>query len=156
MHYIELIMKKNGTRNSGPMTAEERLPLVRWARLATPGRLLKASNRVWHCSRAENQWAGTSTAALLSLNQSRPSTNTSAAFRAIRDSHRAKRYTKSHCYSRSSLKTKQSNSVAFSPQANYIDRTTAAGRRNLVPTFAARGVSRGQRRGPPRPLFSVF
>jgi hypothetical protein len=30
-------------------------------------------------------------------------------------------------------------SVAFSPQANYTDRATAIGRRNLVPTFADRG-----------------
>jgi hypothetical protein len=37
------------------------------------------------------------------------------------------------------------NSVAFSPQANYTDKETAASRRNLVPTFAVRGVSRDQR-----------
>jgi hypothetical protein len=44
--------------------------------------------------------------------------------------------------------TKQT--VAFSPQANYTDWATATGRRNLVPTFVDRGVSRGQRGGSPR------
>jgi hypothetical protein len=44
-------------------------------------------------------------------------------------------------------KSGQKNSVAFSPQANYIDWATATGRRILVPTFADRGVSRGQRVG---------
>jgi hypothetical protein len=34
---------------------------------------------------------------------------------------------------------KKSNSVAFSPQANYTDRTTAACWRKLVSTFASRG-----------------
>jgi hypothetical protein len=34
-------------------------------------------------------------------------------------------------------------SVAFSPQANYTDWATATFRRNLVPTFVDRGVSRG-------------
>ena len=43
----------------------------------------------------------------------------------------------------------------LSPRANYSDRAAAAGRR-LVPTFADRGVSRGQRNGSPRPLISVF
>jgi hypothetical protein len=37
--------------------------------------------------------------------------------------------------------------VAFSPQANYTDWAAATCRRNLVPTFADRGVSRGQRGG---------
>jgi hypothetical protein len=37
------------------------------------------------------------------------------------------------------------NSVAFSPQANHIDRATATCRRNLVPNFADRWVSRCQR-----------
>jgi hypothetical protein len=37
--------------------------------------------------------------------------------------------------------------VAFSPQANYTDWTIATCRRNLVPTFADRGVSRDQRGG---------
>jgi hypothetical protein len=38
---------------------------------------------------------------------------------------------------------KQTNSVALSQQANYTDWTTATCRRNLVPTFADRGLSRG-------------
>jgi hypothetical protein len=41
------------------------------------------------------------------------------------------------------------NSMALSPQANYTDWATATCRRNLVPTFADRGVSRGQRGGSP-------
>jgi hypothetical protein len=44
---------------------------------------------------------------------------------------------------------KKKNSVAFSPQANYADGATATCRRNLVLTFADRGVSRGQRGGSP-------
>jgi hypothetical protein len=43
----------------------------------------------------------------------------------------------------------------LSPQANYTDRATAAVG-EVVPTFADRGVLRGQRNGSPRPLFSVF
>jgi hypothetical protein len=43
----------------------------------------------------------------------------------------------------------------LSPQANYTDRATAAVG-EVVPTFAGRGVLRGQRNGSPRPLFSVF
>jgi hypothetical protein len=43
----------------------------------------------------------------------------------------------------------QKNSVAFSPQANYTDWATATDRRILLPTFADRGVSRGQRGGTP-------
>jgi hypothetical protein len=43
----------------------------------------------------------------------------------------------------------QTNSMALSPQANYTDWTTATCRRNLVPTFVDRGVSRGQRGGSP-------
>jgi hypothetical protein len=39
--------------------------------------------------------------------------------------------------------------VVLSPQANYTDRTTVTCRRNLVPTFADRGVSRSQRGGSP-------
>jgi hypothetical protein len=39
--------------------------------------------------------------------------------------------------------------MAFSPQENYTDRTTATCRQNLVPTFVDRGVSRGQRGGTP-------
>jgi hypothetical protein len=46
-------------------------------------------------------------------------------------------------------KKKKPNSVAFSPQANYTDWATATCRRNLVPTFVDRGVSRGQRGGSP-------
>jgi hypothetical protein len=41
----------------------------------------------------------------------------------------------------------QKKIVAFSPQANYTDWATATCRRNLVPTFADREVSRGQRGG---------
>jgi hypothetical protein len=37
--------------------------------------------------------------------------------------------------------------MAYSPQANYTDRSTAICRLNLVPTLADRGVSRGQRGG---------
>jgi hypothetical protein len=43
----------------------------------------------------------------------------------------------------------QTNSASFSPQANYTDRTTATCWRNLMPTFADKGVSRGQRGGSP-------
>jgi hypothetical protein len=43
----------------------------------------------------------------------------------------------------------QTNFVAFSPQANYTDWATATCWRNLVQTFADRGVSRGQRDGFP-------
>jgi hypothetical protein len=39
--------------------------------------------------------------------------------------------------------------MALSPQANYTDGATAMGRRNLVQTFADRGVSRGQLGGTP-------
>jgi hypothetical protein len=45
--------------------------------------------------------------------------------------------------------TKQTNSVALSPQANYTDWMTATCWRNLVPTFVDRGVSRGQHGGSP-------
>jgi hypothetical protein len=41
------------------------------------------------------------------------------------------------------------SSLAFSPQANYTDWATATCWRNLVPTFADRGVSRGERSGSP-------
>jgi hypothetical protein len=40
---------------------------------------------------------------------------------------------------------KQTNTAAFSPQANYTDWSTATCWRSLVPTFADRAVSRGQR-----------
>jgi hypothetical protein len=46
-------------------------------------------------------------------------------------------------------KKKQTNSVAFSPQANYTDWGTDTCRRNFVPTSVDRGVSRGQRGGYP-------
>jgi hypothetical protein len=39
-------------------------------------------------------------------------------------------------------KEKQMNSVAFSPQANYTDWATAAGRRILLPNFADRRYCR--------------
>jgi hypothetical protein len=48
------------------------------------------------------------------------------------------------------LPQKQTNSAALSPQANYTDWATPTSRRNLVPTFVDRGVSRGQRGGSPR------
>jgi hypothetical protein len=48
------------------------------------------------------------------------------------------------------------NYVTFSQQENYTDWATATGRRNVVPTFADRGVSNGQLDGIPRPLISVF
>jgi hypothetical protein len=41
------------------------------------------------------------------------------------------------------------NSVALSPQANFTDWATATCRRNLVPNFVDREVSRGQRGGSP-------
>jgi hypothetical protein len=41
------------------------------------------------------------------------------------------------------------NSVAFSLQANYTEWVTAICWRNLVLTFADRGMSRGQRGGSP-------
>jgi hypothetical protein len=41
----------------------------------------------------------------------------------------------------------KTNSMAFSPQANPTDWATATCWRNLMPTFADRGVSRGQRGG---------
>jgi hypothetical protein len=42
---------------------------------------------------------------------------------------------------------KKTNSVALSLQENYTDWSTANCWRNLLPTFADRGVSRGQRGG---------
>jgi hypothetical protein len=47
---------------------------------------------------------------------------------------------------------KQTNSLAFSPQANYTDSATATDRRILVPTFLDRGVSLVSAAEPPRPL----
>jgi hypothetical protein len=43
--------------------------------------------------------------------------------------------------------TKQKTPWVFSPQENYTGSSTAAGRRIFVPTFADKGVSRGQRSG---------
>jgi hypothetical protein len=55
-----------------------------------------------------------------------------------------------------SIEHKQkTNSVAFSLQANYTDWATATCWRNLVPTFADRGVSRVRATDPPRSLISV-
>jgi hypothetical protein len=48
------------------------------------------------------------------------------------------------------------NSVAPSPQANYIDWTTATCRRNLVTAFEDRGVSYCQRGGSPTVLNLSF
>jgi hypothetical protein len=48
----------------------------------------------------------------------------------------------------SAIETKK-NSVALSPQVNYTDLAAATCRRNLVPTFVDRRVSRGQRGGSP-------
>jgi hypothetical protein len=45
------------------------------------------------------------------------------------------------------LDAPKTNSVALRPQANYTDCATAIFWRNLVPTFADRGVYRGQRGG---------
>jgi hypothetical protein len=47
------------------------------------------------------------------------------------------------------LTRNNNNSMALSPQANYTDWSTATCRRNLVPTFVDRGVSRGHRGGSP-------
>jgi hypothetical protein len=46
--------------------------------------------------------------------------------------------------------TNKTDSVAFSPQANSTDWATANCWRNLLPTFADRGVSRGQCGGFPK------
>jgi hypothetical protein len=56
-------------------------------------------------------------------------------------------------YYSNSIKT---NTVDFSPQANYTDWANVAGRRMLVPTFAHGGVSRGQRGGSLRLLISIL
>jgi hypothetical protein len=50
---------------------------------------------------------------------------------------------------------KKKKNCRLSPQANYTDRATAAVG-EVVPTFADRGVLRGQRNGSPRLLISVF
>jgi hypothetical protein len=52
--------------------------------------------------------------------------------------------------------TPETNSVAFSPQANYTDWSTATCWQNLVPTFADRGVSRDQRGGSPTAINLSF
>jgi hypothetical protein len=51
---------------------------------------------------------------------------------------------------------KKTNSVALSPRANYTDWATATCRRNLVPTFMDRGMSRGQRGGSPTVVNLIF
>jgi hypothetical protein len=53
-------------------------------------------------------------------------------------------------------KTEKIDSVALSPQAKYTDWATATCRRNLVPTFVDRGVSRGQRDGSPTVVIVSF
>jgi hypothetical protein len=50
----------------------------------------------------------------------------------------------------------KTNTVSLSPQANYTDWATPTCRRNLVPTFADRGVSRGQRSGYPTAINLSF
>jgi hypothetical protein len=44
------------------------------------------------------------------------------------------------------FQSKKTNSVAFSPRANYTNWETATCRRNLVPTFVARGQRGASRR----------
>jgi hypothetical protein len=53
------------------------------------------------------------------------------------------------CFELNKQTNKQTNSVALSPRANYTDWATTTCRRNSVPTFVDRGVSRGQRGGSP-------
>jgi hypothetical protein len=48
------------------------------------------------------------------------------------------------------------NSVALSPQANYTDSSISTCWRNLMPTFAVRGMSRGQRGGTPTGIILSF
>jgi hypothetical protein len=62
----------------------------------------------------------------------------------------------SNRYAPQQTTNKQTNSVAFSLQANFTD--LSCGRRlsaKLVPTFAGRVVLRGQRNGSLRPLIPV-
>jgi hypothetical protein len=47
------------------------------------------------------------------------------------------------------LQNRQTNYLAPSPRGNYTDWASATCRRNLVPTFVDRGMSRGQRGGSP-------
>jgi hypothetical protein len=54
------------------------------------------------------------------------------------------------CMQNVNLKTsKEPYSMTLSPQANYTECATATCRRNLVPIFVDRGVSRDQRGGSP-------
>jgi hypothetical protein len=53
------------------------------------------------------------------------------------------------CWSIIQVIQTKTNSVALSPRANYTDWSTATCRRNLVPTFVDRAVSRDQRGGSP-------
>jgi hypothetical protein len=46
--------------------------------------------------------------------------------------------------------------LAFSPQENFTDWSTAAGQLISVSTFADRKLSHGQRVGSPHPLILVF
>jgi hypothetical protein len=55
-----------------------------------------------------------------------------------------------HNWVDSGISLQANNSVAFSPQANYTDWSTATCWRNLVPTSADRGISRGQLGGSPK------
>jgi hypothetical protein len=48
------------------------------------------------------------------------------------------------------VKLNKTNSMALIPQANSTDWATATCRRNLMPTFVDRRVSRGQRGGSPK------
>jgi hypothetical protein len=48
------------------------------------------------------------------------------------------------------------SSRVLSPQANYTDSATATCRRNLVPTFVDRGVSRGRSGGCPTAVNLIF
>jgi hypothetical protein len=52
--------------------------------------------------------------------------------------------------------SKQTNSVASCPQANYTDWATATCWWNVVPTFVDRGVSRGQCGGSPTVVYLSF
>jgi hypothetical protein len=50
----------------------------------------------------------------------------------------------------------KTNSVTINPQANYTDWSTATCRRNLMPTFVDRGMSRGQRDWSPTVINLIF
>jgi hypothetical protein len=47
------------------------------------------------------------------------------------------------------------SSLALSPRANCTDWATATYRRNLVPIFVDRGMSRGQRGGPTTAIYII-